>query len=161
VIDKDDFRRKVAATTPGTQILLKGIRNGKPITFNVVVGERPSRSEARVHPDAEEPSKNPSPPRMGRAGISVQELSDQHRRMYRSDVASGVVIVEVDPISPAADAGLAVGEVILEINKHRVTSLLQYQKLIAGFKANDPLMLLVAKSRDSMRIVTLKLEPIQ
>jgi serine protease Do len=161
VIDKDDFRRKVAATTPGTQILLKGIRNGKPIAFNVVVGERPSRSEARVHPDAEEPSKNPSPPRMGRAGISVQELSDQHRRMYRSDVASGVVIVEVDPISPAADAGLAVGEVILEINKHRVTSLLQYQKLIAGFKANDPLMLLVAKSRDSMRIVTLKLEPIQ
>jgi S1-C subfamily serine protease len=69
--------------------------------------------------------------------------------------------VEVDPISPAADAGLSVGDVILEINRHPVGSLLDYQKLIAGFHANDALMLLVGNSRSSRsrtRIVTLKLE---
>jgi serine protease Do len=97
---------------------------------------------------------------MGRAGISVQQLTEQNRKMYRVDSGPGVIVVDIDPISPAADAGLRVGDVILEINKHRVTSLLEYQKLISGFRANDALMLLVARSRNSTRIVTLKLEPV-
>jgi serine protease Do len=111
----------------------------------------------RAEPEA--PAGQPES-RMGRAGISVQELTDQHRRMYRAQ-GSGVIIVEVDPISPAADAGLSVGDVILEINRHPVGSLLEYQKLIAGFRANDALMLLVDNSRSPRsrtRIVTLKLE---
>jgi len=97
---------------------------------------------------------------MGRAGISVQELTEQHRRMYRAQ-GSGVIVVEVDPISPAADAGLSVGDVILEINRHPIRSLLEYQKLIADFRANDALMLLVGNSRSARsrtRIVALKLE---
>lgn len=158
VMDKDDFRRKVAATTPGTEIVLRGIRNGKPVEFTAVVRERPAWAEVRLRP-APDDSTKPALPKTGRAGISVQELTEQHRKLYRIDGGPGVVVVEVDPISPAADAGLVVGDVILEINKHRVTSLMEYQKLISGFKANDPLMLLVARSRNNTRIVTLKLEP--
>jgi serine protease Do len=161
VIDKDDFRRKIAATPPGTPVSLKGIRNGKPIEFAVVVKERPPVTDVRLRPAEEDSGAPVTHSRVGRAGISVQELSERHRRIYRTNAESGVVIVEIDPISPAADAGLTVGEVILEINRHRVTSLLEYQKLISGFQAHDPVMLLVAKSRDHTRIVTLKLEPVR
>jgi serine protease Do len=160
VRDRDDFRRKVAATPPGARIVLKGIRDGKSVEFNVVVGERPSLTEVRLGPTPDEPVGERTSAKMGRAGISVQQLTEQHRKMYRIDGGPGVIVVDVDPISPAADAGLRVGEVILEINKHRVTSLLEYQKLISGFRANDALMLLVARSRNSTRIVTLKLEPV-
>ncbi|MCI0622755.1 MAG: trypsin-like peptidase domain-containing protein [Acidobacteria bacterium] len=155
VVDRDDFRRKIAQATPGNEVVLKGIRNGKPVEFNAEIRERPSPGLANLRPAPEEPRRGF--PQMGRAGISVQELTDQHRRTYRVD-GSGVVIVEVDPISPAADAGLSVGDVILEINRHPVGSLLAYQKLITGFKANDALMLLVGSSRSRTRIVTLKLE---
>jgi serine protease Do len=160
VVDKDDFRRKVASTAPGTEIVLKGIRNGKPVEFNVLVRERPSLAAVRLRSAPEEPEVEPAPAKSGRAGMSVQELTDQHRKTFRMDQESGVVVVEVDPISPAAEAGLAVGDVILEINRRRVTSLWDYQKLISGFKANDPLMLLVARSRNRTRILTLKLEPV-
>jgi serine protease Do len=158
VLDKDDFRRKVAQAIPGNDVVLKGIRNGQPVEFKAAIRERPlAVQELRTQPEA--PADQPQS-RMGRAGISVQELTDQHRRMYRAQ-GSGVIIVEVDPISPAADAGLSVGDVILEINRHPVGSLLEYQKLIAGFRANDALMLLVGNSRSPRsrtRIVTLKLE---
>ncbi|HEU0006439.1 MAG TPA: trypsin-like peptidase domain-containing protein [Terriglobia bacterium] len=158
VLDKDDFRRKVAQATPGNDVVLKGIRNGQPVEFKAAIRERPlAVQELRTQPEA--PADQPQS-RMGRAGIAVQELTDQHRRMYRAQ-GSGVIIVEVDPISPAADAGLSVGDVILEINRHPVGSLLEYQKLIAGFRANDALMLLVGNSRSPRsrtRIVTLKLE---
>ena len=160
VRDKDDFRRKVAQSTPGQEVVLKGIRNGQPVEFRAEIRERPSGQQPVVRPEPQaRPSGQPQS-RMGRAGISVQELTDQHRRMYRAQ-GSGVIIVEVDPISPAADAGLSVGDVILEINRHPIGSLLEYQKLIAGFHANDALMLLVGNSRGSRsrtRIVTLKLE---
>jgi len=159
VLDKDDFRRKVAQAKPGEEISLKGIRNGQPVEFRAEIRERPLAAQTEVRPEPEVP-KGPSESRMGRAGISVQELTDQHRRMYRAQ-GSGVIIVEVDPISPAADAGLSVGDVILEINRHPIRSLLEYQKLIAGFRANDALMLLVGNSRSPRsrtRIVTLKLE---
>jgi serine protease Do len=157
VIDKDDFRRKVAQATPGNEVVLKGIRNGQPVEFRAEIRERPLAGPPEVRPEPEPPAAEPEP-RMGRAGISVQELTEQHRRMYRAQ-GSGVIIVEVDPISPAADAGLSVGDVILEINRHPVRSLLEYQKLITGFRANDALMLLVGNSRSRTRIVTLKLEP--
>jgi serine protease Do len=159
IVDKDDFRRKVAQAKPGEEVVLKGIRNGQPVEFQAEIRERPFAPHTEVRPEPEVPTKQPES-RMGRAGISVQELTDQHRRMYRAQ-GSGVIIVEVDPISPAADAGLSVGDVILEINRHPIRSLLEYQKLIAGFRANDALMLLVGNSRSSRsrtRIVTLKLE---
>ena len=159
IVDKDDFRRKVAQAKPGEEVVLKGIRNGQPVEFRAAIQERSFPAQTATHLEPESPSVKPGS-RMGRAGISVQELTDQHRRMYRAQ-GSGVIIVEVDPISPAADAGLSVGDVILEINRHSVGSLLEYQKLIAGFRANDALMLLVGSSRGSRtrtRIVTLKLE---
>jgi serine protease Do len=159
VLDKDDFRRKVAQAKPGHEVLLKGIRNGQPVEFRAEIRERPLVAQTEIRTEPEAPSDQPQS-RMGRAGISVQELTDQHRRMYRAQ-GSGVIIVEVDPISPAADAGLSVGDVILEINRHPVRSLFEYQKLISGFRANDALMLLVDNSRSPRsrtRIVTLKLE---
>jgi serine protease Do len=160
VRDRDDFRRRVAATPPGTQIVLTGIRNGKPLEFNVVVRERPSLAEARLSPAPDDLVGKTTPPKMGRAGMSVQQLTERHRKMYRVEGGPGVIVVDVDPISPAADAGLRVGDMILEINKHPVTSLLEYQKVISGFRANDALMLLVGRSRNNTRIVTLKLEPV-
>ncbi len=157
--DKDDFFRKVAQTVPGTEIKISGIRNSQPVEFDLVVRERPPVAHARLVPDSS-PLHSWLPPetKMARAGISVQELNDHHRKLYGIEGGKGLVIVEVDPISPAADVGLEVGDVVLEINKHPVASLMEYRKLIAGFKVNDAVMFLISRLRSGSRIVTLKLE---
>jgi serine protease Do len=159
VSDRDAFRRKVAQVSPGTELRLRGIRNNEPIEFNVLVRERPALNQAGIHGDSPESKlHSSSDSRTGRAGITVQEVPESKRRIYRIENGNGVMIIKVDPISPAADAGLAVDDVILEINKHPVTSLMDYQKVVTGLKANDPVMFLVARPRSNARIVSLKLE---
>jgi serine protease Do len=70
VIDKDDFRRKVAQATPGNEVVLKGIRNGQPVEFRAEIRERPVAAQTEVRPEPEAPSAQPPPPRAGLAGRS-------------------------------------------------------------------------------------------
>ena len=159
VSDRDAFRRRVAQISPGTELRLRGIRNNEALEFTVLVRERPAPVQTTIHPaDPESKPQLTSDSRTGRAGITVQEVPENKRKIYRIEDGAGVMIIKVDPISPAADAGLAVEDVILEINKHLVTSLMDYQKVVTRLKANDAVMFLVARPRSNTRIVSLKLE---
>ncbi|MFN8009120.1 MAG: trypsin-like peptidase domain-containing protein [Terriglobia bacterium] len=159
VLDRDSFRRKVAQVPPGTELHMRGIRNDRPIEFMVLVRERPSSVASAIHPVEPETKAQPSAEaRAGRAGITVQEVPENRRKLYRIESGTGVLIVKVDPISPAADAGLNPDDVILEINKHPIASLMDYQKVVSRLRESDAVMLLVARPRTSTKIITMKLE---
>ncbi len=161
VQDKDEFFRKVAEAVPGTVMKLRGIRDQKPVDFEVMVRERHPLNQVQLVPEPAPSESQPVPEvKLGDLGIAVQELTDQHRKTFQLETGvSGVVIVNVSNISPAADAGLSAGEVIFEINKHPVKSLVEYQKLISHFKRDGAIMLLVSSPRRyETRIVTLKLD---
>ena len=54
-------------------------------------------------------------------GVAVSDLDQQTRQELKvPDSVKGVVITEVQPDSPAAEAGLKPGDVIQEINRHPV-----------------------------------------
>jgi serine protease Do len=55
--------------------------------------------------------------------MTIAELNDETRAQFEiADGVNGVVIVEVDPNSAAADKGIAAGDVITEIAQETVTS---------------------------------------
>jgi len=161
VMDKEDFFRRIAEVKPGTTVKLRGIRDQAAMEFVAVVQERPPFSEARLAPQDSPPSPGASPELLtGGLGLAVQELTDEQRKRYTQDSGpSGVVVAHVEHLSPAAEAGLETGDLILEINRHPVRSLLEYQKLVSHFKREDVVMLLVSrpKSKTDTYIVTLKL----
>jgi serine protease Do len=159
VMDKDDFFRRIAETRPGATIRLKGIRDQQPIEFEAIVQERPPLGQASLRPRELNPNSEPNlEPAVRNVGIVVQELTDEHRKAYRiNNTLTGVVVVNVANLSPAAEAGLEPGDVILEINKHPVRSLVEYQKLVSHFKREDVVMLLVSLPKNDTRIFTLKL----
>jgi serine protease Do len=164
VFGKDDFFRRIAQTAPGTLIKLKGIRDQREMQFDVIVRERHSSNEVVLGPKGPTPAQEKGPElTAGGIGIAVQELTEQQRKSYQlQNGVSGVVIANVSHISPAADAGLSAGEIILEINKHPVKSLTEYQKLISHFKRDGALMLLISRPKNyNPRIVTLKLDETQ
>jgi S1-C subfamily serine protease len=79
-------------------------------------------------------------------GVRVSELSGQIRRMYGIDEETeGVVITHVTPVSPAADEGLAQGDVILEANGDAVTSVEQLRKIVADVASGGYLRLYVQR----------------
>jgi len=63
-------------------------------------------------------------------------LSSQNARRFRIEEKRGVVIVNVEPNSPADEAGLEPGDIISEINKESVKSVSDYQRIVASLKGN-------------------------
>lgn len=121
----------VASKAPGTKVTLTFVREGKERTTVATLEARDEEAE-RVEEDEERKA-----PAKDWLGITVDELSPALRRSYRLDkeIANGVVVTHVKPVSPAADAGLLEGDVILEVNGVEIENEAAYraeQKKVKG-----------------------------
>lgn len=112
--------RRVAAYSPGDKVKVKLVRDGKPKTLNVTLG---LRNEDSLADNAGGGANDNADPLSSDVGLRVSELSDELREQFRvpNDV-KGVVVTGVRPGSPAQDAGLRPGAVILEIEGDAVAN---------------------------------------
>jgi serine protease Do len=115
VTDSRRLRLAVGETKPGTTVPVKILRDGATKTLEVTVQQLPG---------SEQLAKNSSPNSSDNGtlnGVTVSDLDQQTRQELKlPENVKGVVITEVQPDSPAADAGLKQGDVIQEINRHPV-----------------------------------------
>jgi serine protease Do len=124
----DNLRSMIAGTNPGTAITLGVLRDGKPMDVKVTLGEQPaSMAGASGHPGkASEGALR---------GITVQNLTpDVREQLGLQPNIRGVVISELDPSSPAAQAGLQPGDLIESVNRHAVNTVADFDRLAAGAK---------------------------
>jgi Do/DeqQ family serine protease len=145
----DQFRLKVAQAGVGKSVSLLVQRGNDRKTYDVKLKERPAEV-AR----AEEPSR----PREDRLGLRVDDVKGvEGRQVAPSDMGRGVVVVEIDEGSPAAEAGLAPGDVIQEINNESLNSVNKYNELLerALARKDKPVLFLVERD-DVNRFVAVK-----
>ncbi len=127
----------VSEDTPGTEIALGIIRNGASQTIHVKVGEFHKDSEVASDGDAAGPQK-------GKLGLAVAELTpDVRQQLHIPSQVNGVAVESVRPASPAEDAGLTPGDVILEVNRKAITSAEQFVNDAHANPAGKDLLLLV------------------
>ena len=112
------------------------IRNGHPEQIGLTVGEYHKNQE--VAAAATDESGH------ARLGIAISELTPDVRQQLQlgSDV-QGVAIAQVQPGSPAEDAGLTGGDVIMEINRKPVTSADQFRNEVKQLPAGKDMLLRV------------------
>jgi serine protease Do len=123
---RDRFRATVAGMSPGSEVTLGILRDGKPETLKVTLGEQPA---SLAGPGGAE--KGPSEGTL--RGISVQELTPSIRQQLGLPTNTrGVVISDLEPDSPAAQAGLQPGDVIQSINRQPVNSVADFNRLAGG-----------------------------
>jgi serine protease Do len=131
---------------PGSVAHLKVLRDGRERDVTVTLSELPEKA-AEPAPGAS-PSEN-SPMR----GVQVQELtSDITQQLGLRPGTKGVVVSEVKPGSPGANAGLRRGDVIQEINRQPVNSVADYQRAIRQ-PGKQPVPLLVNRQGNSAYVV--------
>jgi serine protease Do len=118
VKDPRELIDAVAAEPPGTKVSMDVIRDGKQRELKVTLEERPSSEQVE-----ESSGEAPEDATSARIGVTTRDLSPQVRQGYGvPDQIQGVVITRVDPVSAAADQGLAPGDVITEANGTSITT---------------------------------------
>ncbi len=104
--------RRVAQLTPGKQVNLTVVRDGKQQQVKVKLGERPG---ARELEGRSAPREEP-----GAIGLSLQDVPPDMAREL--GIKGGALVAEVRPGSRAAEAGLQPGDVIVEADRKPVAS---------------------------------------
>src|SRR6185295_1773379 len=157
VINAQDLIQRVASTPVGQQVSLTYLRdvNGKldKKTVQVVLGERPPQNGREWNGPITSSSKGPDP--KGNAlhlGITLAELTPQLLADRHLTGVQGLYVKDVDPNgliaelrNPAGGAMLQEGDIINRINRAQVTSLGDFQRVLSGLKAGDPIVLNVTR----------------
>ncbi len=143
VDSRDTLYNIVAETPPGKKVKLKVIRKGKVLELTVKIAERPELQEAEGEREGGEEIE-------GRIGISVEDLTSRLARRYGyPEDVSNVLVVQVQPLSTAADAGISRGDVIREINQVPVENTRQYRRLLRDALSKGDVLLFYISSVDS------------
>jgi len=122
VEDSDQLTAMVTDLNPGTEVKLDILRDGQPMTIHLTLGERPANLSV-VAGVGKAPSEG------ALRGITVQNLTpDLRDRLGLASDVRGVVITEIDPDSPAAQAQLQPGDVIESINRHSINSVADFNR---------------------------------
>jgi serine protease Do len=111
--DSRQLKFAVAATEPGQKVKLGYLREGKTETATVTIGEVPGEKQTVAA------STNSDTGVLD--GVEVADLDAGARSEFEVPPrVHGAVVSNVDPSSAAAEAGLAPGDVIEEINRQPV-----------------------------------------
>jgi serine protease Do len=146
VKDSRSFRLQVARTKPGSSATVKVLRDGSAKSLTVTVKELPGAEEL-AQADQESQAEGET-----LQGVAVGDLDARTRGQYRiPSSVRGVIVLQVEPTSAAARAGLEAGDVILEINKQPVRSADEAVRLTE--KARDRMTLLRVWSDGRIRFL--------
>jgi serine protease Do len=127
------FRNRVAFLAPGTAIKLDVSRGKSARSVSIVLGNLRDDPEARRADRKLEHDGAARAPQPGRLldGIGIAELDPQARKKLSVPRSlSGVVVTGVEPGSAAERMGLAVGDVILELDRRRVPSVADFKRRV-------------------------------
>jgi len=157
VVNGSTLQVAVSEMAPGTKITLNVIRNGKPETVNLTVGEFHGNSEVASN----ESSDDHGGANTGKLGLAVGNLTaDARQQINAPDQLHGVLVESVRPASPADDAGIQPGDVILEVNRKPAESASEFASAIHQNQDGKALLLLVwSKGNASYRTIHPEDEP--
>ena len=146
VEDSNVLRNKVAGTLPGTPIKLTVIRDGKPIELTATLDEFDLAEDRPSTPGLGDNDGDASPQNQsGKLGLTLEPLTPEiARKLELGSDAEGMVVTDVDPSGPAAEEGVASGDVIIEINRKPVRSIADVQSALSS-SGDRPILLLISR----------------
>jgi len=134
----NELGRVVALKKPESAITITVLRGGKNVDLKVKVGVRPDLEElGNLAPE------KPSPER-GRVGIAFDNI-DPAMAEQAGLPRQGAVVLEVVPGSPADDAGLRRGMLIVELNRQPIRSRDELTRALKAAKSGSVVLLRVAR----------------
>jgi serine protease Do len=146
VHDEHELPALVAQTPINQKVPVEIVRNGKHMTLEVTIGERKEAQVASAKADESG----------GNWGIQVGDITPEIAQQFHLDSNKGVVIRRVSPDSPASDAGLQPGDVVLEVNHDKIGAVADFVAKAKEAKANRKSALLLVQRQGSTLYTVIK-----
>ncbi len=140
-----DLPKVVAAAPVGKDVKVALFRKGKKVVLTVKVGRQGLSAVSAT-------------PATAGIGISIRELSPDVARQLGLKETKGVVVSEVKPGSPAEDAGMVKGDLIIEFNGKQVDSIEGFSELAAKVNKGDVVRLLLRRPDGTFGYVAITAE---
>ncbi len=143
VTDVQSFRLRVASTPPGKTVKIKLIRDGKEMSLNVKIGEMETQPVAQSGEEQET-----------QLGLQVVDIDSPEAKIYNLSVKKGVVVVNIESNSPAEEAGIQIGDVIIGIGNKEIENMSDFRDAVKNLKKGKPVVFQIQRA-DRKRYVAL------
>jgi serine protease Do len=142
--DAGALLRAIASIRPGGKAELTVWRKGKTLKIAAVLGQRDSAKVAKNQPGGKE-EKEEDGAAANALGLSLRPLKPEESRALNVPQGKGLGVVDVAPGSPAEDAEIKPGDVILEANQTPVNSVAEFGKVLSEDASKKGVVLLLIK----------------
>lgn len=142
VNDPRDLSFSVAGTISGSASHVGVLRDGKKLSLEVKIGERPGETA--------ENSASPDHGKPGRLGVMVENLTPEAARQMHLPSTHGVLVTEVKPGSPADEGGIQPGDVISEVNHSPIANAADLQAAARNLKSGSTILMKVERQGQSL-----------
>ena len=121
----------------GDKVSISVLRDGRAMNFQVTVAERRDRPEtARSSRGGYE-----------HYGLAVGDITPEIARYLGIPKKTGVIVMRVQPGSPADEVGIQPQDVILQVNKVKISSVKDYLREVNKKAASGSVMLLIKRGQ--------------
>jgi serine protease Do len=135
LVGVNDFRNRLAVSRVGKTVEIELQRRGEMVTIHASIAAykpTPQQTAAELR---------------GKLGIEVKEISNLEARRRRMENREGVLLVKVDPNSPAERAGLEAGDILNQINNQNLRGVGDYIRVLEPVQPGEEVLLLVRDGR--------------
>jgi serine protease Do len=148
VTDAGELQVVVGQKQPGTKIQLSVLRDGKSMNVPVTLEELGNHTAEANGTSGENGGK-------ARWGIGLGNLTPEMREQLQAPSnVHGAIIEQVQPGSPADNAGLQQGDIILEVNRHKVQTASDVKEQLSNVpKGQDALLLVWSNGGNTFRVL--------
>ncbi len=138
----EDLPRAVANTAVRATASLTVVREGKPLKLTAMIAQTPE-------PAAQLSAAARAKPALG---LTVEPLTGEEARELGMGGHRGVLVRDVEDSSPAADAGIQAGDVIVEVDHHQVKDVREMKRVLDGHHSGTPILFLIRRESGNLYV---------
>jgi serine protease Do len=140
-----DLLLMIAGLKVGETIQVKIIREGQVKIFPILIAERTDKTEMASVGQAE-----------GAFGMSVQDITPDIAAQLGLSQKKGVIVADVQEGSLAEEVGIQQQDIILQVNKTKVTTVTEYKSQLIKAGTKGSLLLLIKRGRTTFFVPLVK-----
>ncbi|HUF92913.1 MAG TPA: Do family serine endopeptidase [Candidatus Limnocylindria bacterium] len=141
-----DLQRAVGLASPGKDARMKVWREQGEKSVEIKIGESPDDRQAQGPRQGGERAMPTA------LGLDVRPVTPEVARQLNLKSSEGVIVARVEENSAASEAGVQRGDIIREINRQKIRSVADYEKLTKDVKEGDRLTVLLQRGPMSLYV---------